>query len=87
MGIKCNQTILFKKDIHFSFKLKVINYNEATFPINVSSVTNDDNYCTIIQSSGANPQSFGIYSYRCDDDSVRGYPLCRLLRMLKYFIK
>ncbi len=38
----------------------------------------------MIQSDGGNPSSFGIYAYRCDDDSIRGYPLCRLTRMLKF---
>jgi hypothetical protein len=71
-----------------SIKKKVINYNGATFDINVSSVNNNnDDYCTIIQSSGGNPQSFGIYAHRCDDDSIRGYPLCRLIRMFNYFMR
>ena len=63
-------------------KKKVINYSEESFSINVSSViNNDDDYCTIIQSSSGNIPSFSISAHRCDDDSIRGYPLCRLIRM------
>jgi hypothetical protein len=53
-----------------------------SFTIDVNSVNNDDDYCTIIQSSAGNPSSFGIYGYRCDDASIRGYPLCRLKRRI-----
>ena len=67
-----------------SEKKKIIDLNEASFQINVNSV-NDDDYCTIIQSSGGNTQSYGIYAHRCDDASIRGYPLCRLLFFI-YFL-
>ncbi len=69
----------------------MINYNDISFTIDVNSVNNnDDDYCTIIQSSNGNPSSFGIYAHRCDDGSIRGYPLCRLLRIILFslfFIK
>lgn len=65
--------------------IKIINYNEELFSINVNSVVNnDDDYCTIIQSRGENPQSFSIYAHRCDDDNIRGYPLCRLNRLFLF---
>ncbi|CAF2040937.1 unnamed protein product [Rotaria magnacalcarata] len=57
----------------------ITNPNDQSFEIKVNSVNNDDDYCTIIQSSGGNPQTFGIYSHKCDDRSIRGYPLCRLI--------
>ncbi|CAF1124596.1 unnamed protein product [Rotaria sp. Silwood1] len=60
----------------------VRNVNEERFDINVNSLNNDDDYCTIIQSSGGNPQSFGIYSHRCDNQYISGYPLCRIIPSL-----
>ena len=85
MGIKCK----FSFDIYFYLynnnQKKVINSNDI-FPIDVNSVNNNnEDYCTIIQSSGGNPSSFGIYAHRCDDGSIKGYPLCRLLRNIYFY--
>lgn len=64
---------------------KILDLNDESIDINVNSMNNtDDDYCTIIQSFGENPQSFGLYTHKCDDKYIRGYPLCRLMRML-YF--
>ncbi|UJR20328.1 hypothetical protein I4U23_023459 [Adineta vaga] len=56
----------------------IISYNQ-TLQVNLSSITTDEDYCTVIQSNGINIQSISILSHRCNDTSIRGYPLCRLL--------
>ncbi|CAF4100035.1 unnamed protein product, partial [Adineta steineri] len=57
----------------------IINYNENIFQINVTSFNNSqDDYCTIIQTSPANPQLFTIYAQQCNDINTIAYPLCRL---------
>ncbi len=85
MGIKCKLHFFFHKKNFKSEKQKMINLNEELFKINVNSVNNNnDDYCTIIQSNGGNSQSYQIYAHRCDDTSIRGYPLCRLIRMFTF---
>ncbi|CAF0846728.1 unnamed protein product [Rotaria sordida] len=56
----------------------VISYNKS-LETNFTSIINEEDYCTIIQSNGSNIQSIRIYDHKCDDISIRGYPLCRLL--------
>ncbi|CAF2093138.1 unnamed protein product [Rotaria magnacalcarata] len=52
-----------------------ISYNES-LGINL---INDEDYCTIIQSDGSNAQSLRILDHKCDDTTIYGYTLCRLL--------
>ncbi|CAF1452722.1 unnamed protein product, partial [Adineta ricciae] len=55
-----------------------IPFNQS-LQLNLSSITIDGDYCTVIQSNGVDPQSIQILSVRCNDTTIMGYPLCRLL--------
>jgi hypothetical protein len=50
----------------------------------LSSLTSEEDFCTVIQSNGPNLQLINIYSQNCNDTSTSGYPLCRLLRKFNW---
>lgn len=61
----------------------MIKYNSSSFDINVDSTTNED-YCTSIETSLRSVARFRVRSHRCDDNTIRAYPLCRLIRMFHF---
>lgn len=70
--------------IFFSFK-KIINFDETinSLKVNVTLNENED-YCTIIQSSSSNRQLFQIVTHKCDSNTNNSYPLCRLKRKILF---